>query len=206
MAGAVNGAQGVFLPQLTAAFKSIDPTHTISTEEFANACERILPIFDHLGTVFGFARSELATKRESIKSVAPRLKTLDEVVAADVKANTVTVKNSASRNLHRLVSAIGFIQTLLANLASDPSVTLRGAASDAYNATMAPIHSYLVRKAVQASMFTLPSRDHFLQSIGETEITAKQHAEEFNPVANTIIARVEKLYPVKMPRSDTQWI
>ena len=42
------------------------------------------------------------------------------------------------------------------------------AASEAYDASLAPVHTYFVRTAVKASLYLLPDRATFLQSIGET--------------------------------------
>ncbi len=42
------------------------------------------------------------------------------------------------------------------------------AASDAYDATLAPVHTYFVRMAVKTSMYLLPDRATFIASIGET--------------------------------------
>jgi hypothetical protein len=39
-----------FLPNLTKAFKSIDINNAIATKEFVEACARVEPIFDHIGT------------------------------------------------------------------------------------------------------------------------------------------------------------
>lgn len=85
-----------------------------------------------------------------------------------LQAGTVTVKNSCSRNLHRLLSSISFISSLLHNLGSSSSCTLHTAASNAYNGSMAQIHNFFVRTAVKTSMYTLPTRQGFLDSIGET--------------------------------------
>ena len=85
-----------------------------------------------------------------------------------LQAGTVTVKNSCSRNLHRLLSSISFISQLLQNLAADNACTLHSAAANAYGNTMAPVHNFFVRTAVKTSMYTLPTRAGFLQSIGET--------------------------------------
>lgn len=40
---------GNFLPALTTAFKTLDAGSHIYTKEFADAVEKILPIFDTLG-------------------------------------------------------------------------------------------------------------------------------------------------------------
>jgi len=46
MAG--NGGE-TFLPALAKSFDKINDEQTVNTADFAAACERILPIFDHLG-------------------------------------------------------------------------------------------------------------------------------------------------------------
>lgn len=38
-----------FLPSLTAAFTQLDHSVPISTQDFAAACEKVLPIFEHIG-------------------------------------------------------------------------------------------------------------------------------------------------------------
>lgn len=66
------------------------------------------------------------------------------------------VKNSTTRNLHRLASAIRFIQLLFERLVSKgkpaqgdssaaDTITLREAASSAYEEALAPIHTVIVR-------------------------------------------------------------
>jgi hypothetical protein len=69
------------------------------------------------------------------------------------------VKNSTTRNLHRLTSAIRFIQLLFERLvnasksveeagqaaAAAAPITLREAASSAYEEALAPIHTTIVR-------------------------------------------------------------
>ena len=85
-----------------------------------------------------------------------------------LQAGTVTTKNSCSRNLHRLLSSVSFISELLRNLSADSACTLHTAAASAYNGTMSPIHNFFVRTAVKTSMYTLPTRAGFLESIGET--------------------------------------
>ncbi len=86
----------------------------------------------------------------------------------NLQAGTVTTKNSCSRNLHRLLSSISFISSLLQNLAADKACTLHTATANAYSGTMAPMHNFFVRTAVKGGMYTLPTRAGFLQSIGET--------------------------------------
>jgi hypothetical protein len=77
------------------------------------------------------------------------------------------VKNSTTRNLHRLTSAIRFIQLLFERLisgskpaqageeaaAGGSSVTLREAAGIAYEEALAPIHTTIVRVSSGGNIF-----------------------------------------------------
>lgn len=75
--------------------------------------------------------------------------------------------------------------------------------TDAYDTTLALLHTWVVRAGIKTGMLGLPSREHFFSSIGETDETAKAHAEGFTKAADAIVATVDKLYDgVEMPRSD----
>lgn len=186
----------------------------ISTEDFVACCDKILPFFDHLGPVFFVARSEFQGKLDTIKQQVPTKPSLRDVVAADKAANTATVKNSTTRNLHRLTSAIRFIQLLFERLVSASkqegdsadaaaALTLREAASSAYEEALAPIHTTIVRGVVRAGMMTLPSREHFLASIGETEETALPRAEEVVAACVAVHNSVMQLFDgIVMPASN----
>jgi len=45
---------------------------------------------------------------------------------------------------------------------------LQDAVSDAYDRTLAQIHAWVVRAGIKTGMMALPTREHFLASIGET--------------------------------------
>lgn len=136
--------------------------------------------------------------------------TLASVVAADVAAGTATVKNSPTRNLHRIASSLAFLADLLAALAADPAAALRPAAADAYGRTLAAAHNGLLRAGVRASLYLLPDRAAFLAAAGEPagdEATAD--AAALARVLARVVARVEALFAsagVKMPVSDVRWL
>lgn len=179
---------------------------TITTLEFIDCCDAILPFFDHLGPVFGVARGEFATKLTSVREAGQQHATLHDLVAADKAAKTATVKNSPTRNLHRLLTAIQFIQMIFFKLCANPAATLREVAGEAYEATLAPFHTGIIRGVVRAGMYTLPSRQHFLETIGETEETAKDRAHEVTAACTTVVTEVQRLFAdIKMPVSDV-WL
>jgi len=111
------------------------------------------------------------------------------------------VKNSPARNLHRLLNTLAFISAIFKGLKAGK--TLKDAVSDAYDTTLGMLHTWVVRTGIKAGMLGLPSREHFLKSIGETEESAIEHAEGFTAAADALVSAIENLYQgVEMPKSD----
>lgn len=68
---------------------------------------------------------------------------------------------------------------------------------------MAPFHTMLIRGVVRTGLVTLPSRESFLQSIGETEESALPHVKDVVAAAEKLVAAVQQLLKgVNMPVSD----
>ncbi|EFJ48912.1 hypothetical protein VOLCADRAFT_90666 [Volvox carteri f. nagariensis] len=181
----------------------------IASADFASLCEHILGAFDHLGAIMYFAKLEMGGKVDSIKRVSGQLTTLREVVEADISANRATLKGSCARNLHRLMLVITFVRLMLSNLMENPGMQLKDALWNAYQGSLSPIHTYMVRTAVWAGLVTMPTRETFMRSIGETEESARAHVPEVITTAADVVTRLEVLYGtggIKMPASDTVFI
>ncbi|PSC72987.1 glycolipid transfer [Micractinium conductrix] len=197
------GDEENWLPRMTRAFLALDSsTHAIDTAAFADAMEKVLPIFEKIGTVFLFARHEFAHKIETIVAIKGSMSTLDQVVAAGKADGTITKKNSPARNVHRLLNTLNFIAAIFENLAK--GMPLKDAVSEGYDRTLAQIHAWVVRAGIKTGMMALPSREHFLASIGETEESARLHGEPFVAAAHKLVGLIEALYAgVEMPRGST---
>ncbi|GFR42075.1 hypothetical protein Agub_g2896 [Astrephomene gubernaculifera] len=201
--------QSRYLEVLAASLRTVHQQgDAITAKDFSSLCEHILEAFDHLGTIMYFAKLEMGGKVESIKRVSGQLTTLREVVEADVKANKATVKGSCARNLHRLMLVITFVRLMLSNLLDNPTMQLKDALWAAYQGSLHPIHTYMVRTAVWAGLVTMPTRETFMRSIGETEESARAHVPEVVAAARDVVQRVEALYgnAIKMPASDLTYI
>jgi len=174
----------------------------ITTESFTKLIDQVVRVFDYLGTVLHFAKSDMLTKNESLKAVQGKHKLLIDVVQADKAAGCATVKDSCARNLHRLVCVVTFMRVLLEKLAEGEGVSVKDAATAAYEASLAPIHTYVVRTAVWAGMYVLPSRASFMEQIGETEASARDMALRFLACSKEVERAVHHLFAgIDMPAS-----
>ncbi|GAQ85540.1 Sphingosine Transfer Protein ACD11 homolog [Klebsormidium nitens] len=213
--------EGKVLPELGLAFKGvadlIKQNAEVPTAAFAAACDKINPIFGHLGMAFKFARDDFVTKVEDLKECAKDLPTLEDILDADIKAGTVREPGSHTRNLLRVTRGINMIRLLFEHLLSSDGVSLKEAASKAsferdfsspqnygvslkeaaskaYEQALAPHHSWAIRQAVRASLYTLPSREKFLARVGEDEFSWRPYAQEFVNDSDPVIKYVISLY------------
>ncbi|GAX75706.1 hypothetical protein CEUSTIGMA_g3149.t1 [Chlamydomonas eustigma] len=192
-----------FLPAIAAALADVqNEGDSISTLSMVKLFEKILMVFDHLGPVLLFAKQDMYSKCESLKQAAATHATLKQMVEADKAAGVVTKKNSCGRNLHRLNAVLTFMRLLLFKLLEDANISIKDAASFAYQQALSPIHPYVVRTAVWAGMYVLPSRQVFMTSIGETEESAREPSTTFTNGAEAVEAAILALYDEPMPASD----
>jgi hypothetical protein len=124
---------GKFLPALVKAMRAAHAQGTdLSTQSFNELMQQVVLIFDYLGTVLHFAKHDMETKIQSLHAAAPTMPQLRQVIEADVAAGNATVKDSCARNTHRLLCVLAFMRVLLEHLAKGPQVSLKDAASAAY--------------------------------------------------------------------------
>ncbi|KAE8678360.1 ACD11-like protein [Hibiscus syriacus] len=72
--------------------------------------------------------------------------------------------------------------------------SLRDAASTAYAQVCAPYHTWTVRTAVSAGMYTLPTREELLIKLNETDDTAEKKMRRYIEASRPVIAYIDKLY------------
>eukprot|EP00199_Chlamydomonas_sp_CCMP681_P005929 CAMPEP_0119101848 /NCGR_PEP_ID=MMETSP1180-20130426/782_1 /TAXON_ID=3052 ORGANISM="Chlamydomonas cf sp, Strain CCMP681" /NCGR_SAMPLE_ID=MMETSP1180 /ASSEMBLY_ACC=CAM_ASM_000741 /LENGTH=225 /DNA_ID=CAMNT_0007086027 /DNA_START=85 /DNA_END=762 /DNA_ORIENTATION=+ len=192
-----------WLPCLVQSMRGVrEEGADISTLAFASLMTQLVCVFDYLGAVMHFAKHDMLTKTQSLHMVSVNQPQLRDIVATDKAAGRVTVKDSCARNLHRLVCCLKFLRVLLENLARSPQVSIKEAATAAYQESLAPIHSYMVRTAVWAGMYVLPTREQFMSQIGETDESARVLGLQFLADAKVVEKHVEKLFDeISMPAS-----
>lgn len=132
-APSTSGTHPPFLSSLVGAAKlAADEGSSLSTAGFTSLIDHVVRVFDYLGPLLQVARMDMVVKNGTLKDASGRLPLLADMVQADRAANTVTTKDSCSRNLHRLTSVVTFMRVLLENFLRSPDVTMKEAATAAY--------------------------------------------------------------------------
>ncbi|KAJ8448235.1 hypothetical protein Cgig2_025159 [Carnegiea gigantea] len=161
---------------------------------FCDACALVSVLFNSLGFAFKFAEMEYCSKIRGLSESSERYITLHDVLDADVEGDTVKSPGSLSRNLRRVRQGLDLIRALFEQFLSVRDCSLREAASIAYTETCAPHHSWAIRAAVAAGMYTLPSRDQLLINLHETDESAEKRMRRYMKAVHPVIQYIDKLY------------
>lgn len=135
-----------------------------------------------------------------MKEAAAEHPTLDTIVDTDLRAGHLKTQGSRARNLWRVLNALRFLRLLLLNLAGDEEITLRLAATEAYNHSMAATHIWAIRQAVWLALWASPTRASFLDSLakhgGDVSLeSVAQAAQRYVVASEIVIRRLDALYP-----------
>ncbi|KAF1860955.1 hypothetical protein Lal_00000370 [Lupinus albus] len=135
---------------------------------FCHACSFISVLFYSLGFAFKFAELEYVAKLHTLVEASRTYDTLQDILDLDIATDTVKTSGSYSRNLRRVRQGLGLIKAIFEQFVATDDTSLKDVASTAYAQSCAPYHSWAVRTAVYAGMYTLPTRDQLLAKLNET--------------------------------------
>lgn len=140
---------------------------------YNDAYEELCKIFKPLGAVFSFVTSDIVEKISILRDFrnseyGDQYETIQHMVKYEVD-NNLTIqkkKGSGCRTLLRLHRALQFITALLNRIRqTDNTCKFSHEVREAYDATLAHFHPWVIRKAVHVAMYTLPDRQHMLMKM-----------------------------------------
>ncbi|XP_051122222.1 ACD11 homolog protein [Andrographis paniculata] len=180
--------------ELSTIMKEHGFEYDLDLKTFCNACSLVSTLFGSLGRAFKFAEMEYCSKVNDLAGACETHVTLNTVLDFDLQNNTVKTQGSLSRCLRRVRQGIDLIRVLFQNFLSTDDPYLKDAASTAYAETCAPYHTWAVRTAVSAGMYTLPTREQLLLRLNETEESAEREMMRFIKASHAIIQYIDSLY------------
>lgn len=166
----------------------------LELETFLGACSLVSVLFSSLGLAFKFAECEYVAKVGSLLEASKKYCTLQTIIDRDVANGTVRTPGSHSRNLRRVRQGLDLIRALFEQFLSNDDSSLKNAATTAYSQVCAPFHSWTVRTAVYAGMYTLPSRDQLLLNLNETDQSAEKKMRRYIEASLPVIRYIDELY------------
>uniref|UniRef100_A0A6B2LNW6 Glycolipid transfer protein domain-containing protein n=1 Tax=Arcella intermedia TaxID=1963864 RepID=A0A6B2LNW6_9EUKA len=99
----------------------------------------------------------------NINSLQGGNNSLEDLILKEISSNTIRTPTSCGRTLLRLVRALSFLKLLLKGV--DDREELGPCASAAYEVTMKPHHTWIVKNTVWVALKTLPYRADFLTGL-----------------------------------------
>ncbi|CAK8574099.1 unnamed protein product [Lathyrus sativus] len=174
-------------------FKSGTSDH-IRLDYFCEIVSLVTVLFRCLGLAFKFAEMEYVSKLHGLVEASKRYQMLQDIIDHDVANDTVKTSGSYSRNLRRVRQGIDLVRAIFEQLLTTSDISLKEVASTAYGEVCAPYHSWTVRTAVYAGMYTLPTRDQLFLKLNETEKTAEKKMRRYISASLPVIEYIDKLY------------
>ncbi|KAI4381435.1 hypothetical protein MLD38_007505 [Melastoma candidum] len=161
---------------------------------FCEACSLVSVLFSCLGLAFKFAELEYVAKVQDLLEASKSHQTLLHILDYDIMNDTVKTQGSHTRNLRRVRQGIDLIRTIFENFVSSDDNSLKESATTAYAKVCAPYHTWAVRTAVYAGMYTLPTREQLLQKLNETDKTADKMMRRYIRASAPVIEYIDSLY------------
>ena len=105
-------------------------------------------------------------------------------------------KTGVSRNLLRLVRALGFFEVCLQNIANE-EMSLYKAVTSAYKATLHPYHSFMVRTVMKVAFLKLPTREEFYKTLQIDQTVANQMFPEVEGAMRAVRLTLHDFYTTR---------
>ncbi|KAL3684916.1 hypothetical protein R1sor_002938 [Riccia sorocarpa] len=169
----------------------------VDVATFAHACDRISILFSSLGVAFKFAEKDYVSKVKDLLDASKEFENLGALIDSDIKADTVRKGGSHTRNLLRVKRGLDMVRVLFQQVLVTPGNSLKEPAAKAYDQVFAPHHGLLIRKAVIAGLFLIPTKSAFLAKLNDTESTAEEYVQTFVTCAEPVVQYVDNLFTKK---------
>nr|XP_039273384.1 pleckstrin homology domain-containing family A member 8-like isoform X2 [Styela clava] len=152
----------------------------VPTTPFLSACDCLLPFFDLIGsTAFAPVKMDLGGNIKKIRTKQltdpVRFCTLQSIVNQEIETNTTKVRNSATDALLWLKRGLRLVYALLVNIKNGEK-DLTVALNSAYNSTLKPYHSWVVKGIFALAVKATPYYDDFLRTF-QTESLSSDHPD-----------------------------
>ncbi|KAL3520233.1 hypothetical protein ACH5RR_018382 [Cinchona calisaya] len=190
--------------KMSEAFKSLSNTlnsqNTLDGDvhlevgPFSQACSLVFPLFRCLGIAFKFAEMDYVAKVDDLAEASKSIATLQLMMERDIEANCVRKAGSHTRNLLRVKRGLDMVKVLFEQILASDGNSLKDPASTAYAQVFAPYHAWVIRKAVVAGMYALPTKSQLLKKLNEDGISAKMEMQNYIDSSASVIVYIDKLF------------
>ncbi|XP_015276099.1 PREDICTED: ceramide-1-phosphate transfer protein [Gekko japonicus] len=203
-----NGEDGCCLKDVLVTFQScLNDQQEILMDPYVAGWKGLVRFLNILGTIFSFVSKDAVAKIQIMENYRSsdqkdQYSTLHSMVKYELASNLVDLKKpgdqppSGCRTILRLHRALRWLQLFLEGLrTSSEDSSASALCTEAYNASLAKYHPWIIRKTALLSFYVLPARNTFLElmNVG-TPADAVAMLEEALPSIVKVYDITEALY------------
>ncbi|CDS08085.1 hypothetical protein LRAMOSA02034 [Lichtheimia ramosa] len=177
------------------SYTNVDTSSGINTEQFLEATEGVVNLFDLLGSsAFSVVQNDMNGNikkiRDKLQSDAATNNTLQNLMAAEAPQK----KRVATEGLLWLSRGLDFTAQALRRSIENPEEELNVSFTKAYEATLRKHHNMMVRPVFALAMKACPYRKDFYQKIGVLTDAALEVMKTWLQALETILATINAVF------------
>ncbi|KAF8985870.1 hypothetical protein BGZ46_000973 [Entomortierella lignicola] len=166
----------------------------IDTEQFLQATEGLVKIFDLFGTVFSVVQNDMNGNIKKIRERYLQNPASNSTLQKLVKGEIAEKKKTATEGLLWLNRGLDFTLQSLERSEANPNEELSVSFNKGYENTLRQYHSFVVRPVFSVAMKACPYRSDFYAKLGSDQSLVQQDLSAYLGGLRTIVVDIQAFY------------
>lgn len=174
---------------------TVSADQQINTNEFLEAAESLVTLFDLLGsTAFSVVQNDMTGNITKIRNQYLKNPVAYETLQAIVLAEKDEKKKDATQGLLWLTRGLAFTALALRNSVSNPTEELNASFTKSYGETLTKYHNFVVRGVFKVAMKACPYRKDFYAKLGDDQAVVQSELEAWLAALEKIVSIIEAFF------------
>ncbi|CEG73803.1 hypothetical protein CU097_010391 [Rhizopus azygosporus] len=184
-----------YFETLKRSYTDVDTSKGVDTEQFLEATEGLVKLFDLLGSAaFSVVQSDMNGNIKKIRDRYLSNPTANNTLEELMKNEAPEKKRVATEGLLWLTRGLDFTAQALRRSLSDPAEELNTSFTKAYEQTLKKHHSIIVRPVFALAMKACPYRKDFYEKIGAVNDAAIAQMKAWLEALENIISIIQNVF------------
>ncbi|CAO3666266.1 hypothetical protein G6F70_006119 [Rhizopus microsporus] len=184
-----------YFETLKRSYTDVDTSKGVDTEQFLEATEGLVKLFDLLGSAaFSVVQNDMNGNIKKIRDRYLSNPTANNTLEELMKNEAPEKKRVATEGLLWLTRGLDFTAQALRRSLSDPAEELNTSFTKAYEQTLKKYHSIIVRPVFALAMKACPYRKDFYEKIGVVNDAAMAQMKAWLEALENIISIIQNVF------------
>ncbi|KAG0255755.1 hypothetical protein BG011_004953 [Mortierella polycephala] len=166
----------------------------IDTNEFLEATEGLVKIFDLFGSVFAVVQNDMNGNVKKIRERFLQNPVANATLQSLVRGEMAEKKKTATEGLLWLTRGLDFTLKSLQQSEANPTEELSVSFTKGYEATLKKFHGMLIRPVFTMAMKACPYRSDFYAKLGSDQGLVKQDLSAYLADLSKIVTEIQQFY------------